>query len=817
MKLSYNWLKQYVDIDLQPDKLCELLTDCGLEVEGLEKFQSVEGGLEGIVVGEVLTCEKHPNADKLTVTEVNIGGDKILSIVCGAPNVAKGQKVLVATVGTRLYFGEEPFSIKKANLRGEPSEGMICAEDELGLGTSHDGIMVLDEKVKVGTLAKDYFEIEEDWIYEIGLTPNRADATSHIGSARDIVALINHFFPEKNACLKFPSVDEFKIDNSKRTIDVIIQDEEACPRYSGITISGIDVKESPDWLKNRLNAVGLRPINNIVDITNFVLMEVGQPLHAFDADKIKGKKVIIKKLTEGTKFKTLDEVERKLTANDLMICNAEEGMCIAGVFGGIGSGVTGNTKNLFIESAYFDPKHARKTSKYHGLKTDASFRFERGADPNITVWALKRAALLIKEIAGGETSEIVDVYPKLIEKWTVDVNYKNVDRLIGKVIEREKIKSILKDLDIEIIEEKGDDLKLLIPTFKVDVTREADIIEEILRIYGYNNIEFTDSIKSSLSYAEKPDKEKIQNTIADLLSSNGFSEVINNSQTKAEYFEANEYFNSAQSVKILNPLSRDLGVLRQTLLFGGLEIVIRNINHKTANLKFYEFGKTYKLLNSEEVDVTSKYYETKRLALFITGKKEQKLWNNEDLKANFFDLKSKVHLVLSRLGVNTSKLKSGVISNEIFENALVYKQKKNSLVEFGILNKSVLKEFDIEQDVFYADFNWDLLIEMLKYSKVQFKSLPKFPEVRRDLSMVVDISLKFEEIEKLAFQYESKFLKEVSLFDVYEGDKIEDGKKSYAVSFILQDEEKTLTDKLIDKIMSKLVKTFEEKLGAKLR
>ncbi|MCF8297041.1 MAG: phenylalanine--tRNA ligase subunit beta [Saprospiraceae bacterium] len=818
MKLSYNWLKQYVDIDIEPEKLSELLTDCGLEVESFEKFQSVEGGLEGIVVGEVLSCEKHPNADKLTVTTVNIGSDRSLPIVCGAPNVAKGQKVLVATVGTELFFTGEPFKIKKANLRGEPSEGMICAEDELGLGSSHDGIMVLDEKVEVGTLAKNYFNIEEDWIYEIGLTPNRADATSHIGSARDIVALINHIYPEKNVSLKIPSVEEFKVDNKNRNIDIIIEDEIACPRYSGITISGIEVKESPDWLKNRLKAVGLRPINNIVDITNFILMEVGQPLHAFDADKIVGDKVIIKKLAEDTKFKTLDEVERKLTANDLMICNAEEGMCIAGVFGGIGSGVTEKTKNLFIESAYFDPKHARKTSKYHGLKTDASFRFERGADPNITIWALKRAAILIKEIAGGKiSSEIVDVYPKPIEKWTVDVNYKNIDRLIGKVIDREKIKSILKDLEIEIIDENADDLKLLIPTFKVDVTREADVIEEILRIYGYNNIEFTDSIKSSLSYVEKPDKEKLQNNIADLLSANGFSEAMNNSQTKAEYFEENSYFDAKQSVKILNPLSRDLNVLRQTLLFGGLETIIRNINHKTADLKFYEFGKTYKLINSEESVVTSKYNETKSLALFITGKKEQKLWNKEDVKTDFFDLKTQVHLILSRLGINISKLKSEIFSNEIFGNALVYKQKKNTLVEFGILCKSVLKEFDIEQDVFYADFNWDLLMEMLKFNKIQFSALPKFPEVRRDLAMVLDNSIQFEEIEKLAFQYESKFLKKVSLFDVYEGDKIEKGKKSYAVSFILQDDEKTLTDNLIDKIMSKLIKVFEEKLGAKLR
>ncbi len=818
MKLSYNWLSQYIDLDVSPQELSAILTDIGLEVEGFEKFQSVKGGLEGLVIGEVLTCEQHPNADKLSVTTVDVGGE-VLPIVCGAPNVAKGQKVVVAKVGTVLYDGDNEFKIKKAKIRGEVSEGMICAEDEIGLGTSHDGIMVLSGDVKPGTPANEFFDIEEDYIYEIGLTPNRADAASHIGSARDLVAGLNRYFNTRKYSLHIPPVDSFKVDNHDLDIDVVVEDTEACPRYSGVTINNIKVGESPQWLKNRLNAIGVRPINNVVDITNFVLHETGQPLHAFDAAKISGNKVVVKKLAGGTPFVTLDEVTRKLDASDLMICNEKEGMCIAGVFGGAESGVTANSTSVFLESAYFDPKHIRKTSKRHTLQTDASFRFERGADPNITIYALKRAALLIKEIAGGEiSSEIKDVYPNPIEKWEIEVSYKNIDRLAGNKIDRKIIKEILTDLEMEILEETGDGLKLLTPTFKVDVTREVDVIEEILRIYGYNNIVTDNKIHSSVSLRPKPDAEKIQNMVSDYLVAQGFTEIMNNSLTASELYVKNKEFDENQNVSLLNPLSKDLDILRQTLLFGGLEVIAYNQNRRKTDLKIFEFGKIYrknKDYNREKG--VENYFEEKHLAIFATGRIEPENWNAVNNKADFYFLKARVESIIEKTGI----LRKNITTEEYVDSnksySLRYIYNGNLLAEVSAISKSLLKTFDIKQQVFAAVFNWDLLLKSVPVYPVQYEPVAKFPSVRRDLALVVDKNVRFDTLKKIAFDAERKLLKSVGIFDIYEGDKIPQGKKSYALSFILQDKQKTLTDKVIDKTMNKILKAFEEKASASLR
>jgi len=819
MKISYNWLKKYIDIDVAPETLSTVLTDIGLEVEGMDKFQSVKGGLEGIVIGEVVTCEQHSNADKLSVTTVNIGGDSLLPIVCGAPNVAAGQKVVVAIVGTILYDGDDSFKIKKAKIRGEVSEGMICAEDELGLGVSHDGIMVLPDNVEVGGKAADYFNIEDDYIFEIGLTPNRSDATSHIGSARDLVAGLNQFYKTRKYLLSLPSVDNFKVDNNDLDIDVVVEDEIACPRYSGLSISGIKVDESPDWLKIKLNAIGVRPINNIVDITNFVLHETGQPLHAFNADKIKGNKIVVRKTTHKTPFITLDDIERKLDADDLMICNNEKGMCIAGVFGGADSGVDDNTVNIFLESAYFDSVHIRKTSKRHGLQTDASFRFERGADPNITVYALKRAAMLIKEIAGGSiSSEIKDVYPKQINPWIVDVELANVDRLIGKIIDRDVIRTILTDLEIEIIEENAESLKLLIPTYKVDVTREVDIVEEILRVYGYNNIDISGKLNSSISARPKPDLEKMQNSIADYLVGNGMMEIMNNSLTKAEYIDYNNDLNSDNNVNLLNPLSKDLNILRQSLLFGGLETVSYNINRKSANLGLFEFGKTYSLNNKiENTDGIKKYTEVKHLMIFATGKANGNLWNASDANVDFYFVSGLVNSIFQKLGLNNNKLIIKETESDSYTYSLQYFINDKLLCEISLISNSLRKKFDIGQDVFCADINWTNLIKYSTTTDVQYKQVAKFPAVKRDLSLVLDKHIRFIELRDAAMKTERKLLKSVNLFDVYEGKNLGEGKKSYAMSFMLLDENKTLTDKVIDKTMGKIQRTFEQQFGAKLR
>ncbi len=815
MKISYNWLKQYIDIQETPEELSKILVNLGLEVEGLERWQSVKGGLEGFVIGHVLECGKHPNADKLSLTKVDIGQTEALNIVCGAPNVAAGQKVIVATIGTKIYSGEEVFEIKKSKIRGELSEGMICAEDELCLGTSHGGIMVLPAETKIGMLAKDYFKIEDDWFFEIGLTPNRIDCASHYGVARDLSAFFNQ---SKKTKLTRPSVNNFKTDNHDLQISVTIENTDACKRYSGVSIKGVTIKESPEWLKNRLNAIGLRPINNVVDITNFVLHEVGQPLHAFDADKIKGSKVIVRTMPAETKFTTLDNIERKLHAEDLIICNETEGMCMAGIFGGADSGVTDTTKNIFLESAYFSPVWVRKSAKRHGLNTDSSFRFERGTDPNNTIYALKRAALLIKELTGGTiSSDIVDVYPSPIADFAFEVTYKGINNLIGKELPAETIKNILLSLEIKIINETPEGLSLAVPPYRVDVHGEHDIVEEIIRVYGYNNIEFSDKVVSTLTYSEKPEPSVVQNSISDFLSDNGFNEIMCNSLTKSAYYVNHEKYKN-NIATVINPLSSDLNCMRQTLLFGGLESVAHNINHKNPNLKFYEFGNCYFFNKHENPENRlNQYSENFRLAVFLTGLTEQPNWNTPEEYFTFFHLKSIVNNLLKKSGVNISKVEAVPTEHDIIENGFAYFIGKQKLCDFGNIKKSVLKEFDIKQDVLAAEIDWNLVMKLIKNRQITYHELPKFPEVRRDLSLLMDESVTYDQLVKLAEKTERKLLKNVNLFDVYQGEKIEKGKKSYAMSFTLQDEEKTLTDNQIEKVMDNLMKVFEKELNAKVR
>ncbi len=819
MKISYSWLKQYIDLDIDPQKLSELLTDGGLEVEGLEKVESIKGGLRGIVIGQVLTCEKHSNADKLSVTTVDIGNGFALPIVCGAPNVAVGQKVLVATIGATLYDGDEGFKIKKSKIRGEISEGMICAEDELGLGNSHDGIMILPKDANIGEKASSFFNVTDDWIYEIGLTPNRADATSHIGSARDLVAVINRFYPEKKLKLNIPDISSFKIDKfDKLPIEVAVDSKETCARYSGICIADVEIKESPVWLQDRLKSIGLRPINNVVDITNYVLMETGQPLHAFDYDMIHGKKVTVKTLKTGTKFTTLDDVERELSNQDMMICDDREAMCFAGIFGGKGFGVDNKTHNIFLESAYFDAVSVRKTSKYHNLKTDASFRFERGADPNITIYALKRAAILIKEIAGGViASDIIDIYPEPINDWEIELRYVQLDRLIGQVIPRDLVKSILLDLGIKITKESEGGLSLLIPTFKVDVTREADVIEEVLRIFGYNQIDLSEHIQSSISYREKPNLDKIKNLISEFLVSKGFTETMNNSLSKQEYYSENISFDEDKSINILNPLSSELNILRQTLLFGGLESISRNIKHKKTDIKFFEFGNQYWMGNGESERVDKRYLQESHLALFMSGNTMAESWNVKAKEVDFFNLKLIFQQLLQQLGINIKDTSLNEVSDSLYSYALEFKIKKNSIAIIGKLNRQSTFQLDIDQDVYYADINWSKLSSFLKNYKTNFKEIAKYPEVRRDLALLIDASTNFVDVELSIRKVERNLLKSINLFDVYEGKGVPNGKKSYAISFILQDENKTLTDKIIDKSMNKIIKTLEREFGAELR
>ena len=818
MKISYNWIKDYLKIDLEPARVAEILTGIGLEIEGMDEWISVKGGLEGVIIGEVLTCKKHPDADKLSVTTVDTGGSQPLQIVCGAPNVAAGQKVPVATVGTIVFKGEETLEIKKSKIRGELSEGMICAEDELGLGSSHDGIMVLDKDAKPGTTASSYFKIVRDIVFEIGLTPNRIDSGSHFGVARDLAAYLN-LNAGMNGKATLPSVTDFKPDNYNNAYDVIIENSSDCQRYTGITISGVTIGESPDWLKNRLRAIGLNPINNVVDVTNFVQHEVGQPLHAFDADKIDGKKVIIRNLPDKSKFITLDSVERTLTSHDLMICNTKEGMCIAGVFGGIKSGVSASTKNIFLESAYFNPVAIRKTSKRHGLKTDASFRFERGADPNITPWALKRAIMLIKEVAGGKiSSDIVDVYPNPIKNVLIEVNYNNINRLIGKTIDQLTVKRILSLLDIKIRNETGDNLTLEIPSYRVDVKKEADVIEEILRIYGYNNVGISNHVNSTLSYPEKPDKEKIINTISDLLSANGFSEIMCNSLNPAAWYEQNPDFDKNQLVLLANPLSSDLNAMRQSLLYGGLSTVIWNINRQNPDLKLYEFGHCYYYNKSgQSYPKADNYIEKASLDLFISGNTNRQTWNSNSNLTGFFNIKSSVEMILSRLGIKPESLNTGESDKKYFAESLTYISNNKVLAEAGRISKSYLMKFDIGQDVYYAHIDWDLLLKMIRTHSISFSELPKYPSVRRDLALLLDRGIKFGQIREIALKTERNILHEVNLFDVYESDSLGNNKKSYAVSFILRDDLKTMTDKTIDKVMSNLIRAFEKDINAQIR
>jgi phenylalanyl-tRNA synthetase beta chain len=809
MRISYNWLKQFIKTDWKSEETETLLTDLGLEVEGIDKFESLKGGLEGVVVGHVLTCIQHPNANKLKITTVDLGnGEAPVQIVCGAPNVAAGQKVPVATIGTKLYDKEgKSFEIKKGKIRGEESYGMICAEDELGIGQSHDGIMILDNEVAPGTLARNLFNIETDEVFEIGLTPNRADAMSHYGVARDLKAGL----AQKGINLELisPSVSSFSVNKRTLKIDVDVENEKTTPRYCGVTISDIKVKESPAWLQNRLKAIGLTPKNNIVDITNYVLHELGQPLHAFDANKIKGNKIIVKTLPAGTKFTTLDDVERTLHEEDLMICDAEGPLCIAGVYGGKDSGVTEHTQSIFLESAYFNPVSIRKTAKRHTLSTDASFRFERGVDPDFTRYALKRAALLIQEIAGGEiTSELIDIYPKKIEDFQVFLNFEKATKIIGEEIPRDTIKNILVSLDIKInnITETG--IGLQIPAYRVDVQREIDVIEEILRVYGYNNIQFSQKLNATISNSSRTEEYKVQNIIADQLCALGFNEMMANSLTTPNYAKLSDAIKDEFNVVILNPLSNDLSVMRQSMLFSGLEAISYNINRKNAELKLYEFGKTYHKMPSG-------YDENKHLTMFISGNSAPENWLSENTKSSFFQFKGYLNTVFSRIGLE-NKLTTLPIESDLFSEGIALAIGKEIIVEFGTVKKSMLKHFDIKQDVLYADLKWDKIQKYVS-NKIKFTDIPKYPEVRRDLALLVDEKVTFETVYNIAKQTEKKLLKDVNLFDVYQGEKLPEGKKSYAVSFIIQDENKTLNDKEIEKIMSKLQSNFENQLGAQLR
>ena len=820
MNISYNWLKDYLDFDLQPDEVAAALTSIGLETGGVEEVQTIKGGLEGLVIGEVLTCEEHPNSDHLHITTVNVGGAEPLQIVCGAPNVAAGQKVVVAVNGTKLYDGDECFTIKRSKIRGVESNGMICAEDEIGIGTDHAGIIVLPADAVVGTPAKEYYNVKSDYVLEVDITPNRVDATSHFGVARDLAAYLKQ--NGKPANLKRPSVDAFKIDDEVPAIEVVVENKEACLRYSGITIKNVTVKESPEWLQNRLKVIGLRPINNVVDITNYILHGVGQPLHSFDADKIKGNKVVVRSATEGAKFVTLDGVERTLTDRDLMICNVEEPMCIAGVFGGLDSGVTEQTKNVFLESATFHPTWIRKTARRFGLNTDASFRYERGLDPNQTVEVMKRAALLIQEVAGGTiTGAIQDIYPVPVAPYRVELTYDKVNTLIGKVIPVETVKSILESLEMKIVSETAEGLVIDVPVYRIDVQRDVDVIEDILRIYGYNNVEFSDNVKSNLSYQTPTDRSyKLQNLISEQLCGCGFNEILNNSLTRSAYYDNLSTYPVSHCVMLMNPLSADLNCMRQTLLFGGLESVEHNAKRKNGNIRFFEFGNCYdyNIDHKKEGETLAEFSEDYRLGLWVSGSRVDNNWAHPNEKSSVYELKAYVENILVRLGVNLQKVIFGNLANDIYSAGLsITTSSGRQLGTMGIVSPKICKELDIETDVYYAELSWTLLMKEIKKSKVTFSEISKSPAVKRDLALLLEKNVQFAEIEKIATESERKLLKDVALFDVYEGKNLPAGKKSYAVSFYLQDEGKTLNDKQIDAIMKKIQTNLEQKLGAQLR
>lgn len=829
MNISYNWLKRYLALTDDANTVAKILTSIGLEVGTVETVQTIPGGLEGLVVGEVLTCVPHPNSDHLHITMTRVAPDaEPLQIVCGAPNVAAGQKVIVATIGTVLYQGDEHFTIKRGKIRGEESLGMICAEDEIGVGTSHDGIMVLPPDTPVGMPAKEYFHVEDDTLIEVDITPNRSDAASHYGVARDLYAYYKAH--GQDVTLTKPSVEAFRVNNHNLPITVTIDNKQACPRYTGVSIQGVTVKESPHWLKKSLNAIGLHSINNVVDVTNFVLHEMGQALHSFDADKIKGHTIHVRNAREGEKFVTLDGVERTLSSADLMICNAEEPMTIAGVFGGLESGITEQTKNVFLESAYFDPVSIRKTARRHQLSTDASFRYERGCDPNNTLYILKRCALLIQEVAGGEVAmEITDEGQTYFEPWQVDLDIHRVNALIGKELSADEIETILRALEVEIYSREGNVWHIGVPRYRVDVQRECDVVEDILRIYGYNNVEFPEKLNTNLSYNPKPNPVALQTRISEQLSAQGFYEILNNSLTKVSYYEGLKQYPLEHCVKILNPLSQDLGVMRQTLLFGGLESIQRNANRKNADLKFYEFGNCYHYDSAKvaarrekdpswEVDPLFAYTEEPHLALWITGNKTLQSWVHKGEECSFYQLHAYVNNVLRRLGVDVLRCVLEPSENELCPDGLLIKAPNGKEIGYmGIVSARLCKAFDIDNPVYYADINWNQLLRLNKQYKPVINDLPKYPEVKRDFALLVDKQVQFADLAKAAHDVEKKLLKDVYLFDVYEGKNLEAGKKSYALSFILQDPENTLKDKQIENIMQRLQKTFEDKFGAKLR
>ena len=820
MKISLNWLKTYIKTDLPAEEIARILTGIGLEVEALEKIESIRGGLAGLVVGEVLTCEKHPDADKLHVTTVDLGDGVPTQIVCGAPNVAAGQKVVVATINTTLYpTGEENgFKIKKSKIRGVESFGMLCAEDEIGVGTDHQGIIVLPNDVKAGTPARDYFQLEDDYLMEIGLTPNRADAMSHYGVARDLAVYLKaNDIPYE---FGLPSVDAFRQDNDSKHIEVEVANSEAAPRYMGLTMTGIKIAPSPEWLQRRLMAIGMNPKNNVVDITNFILHETGQPLHAFDASKITGNKIVVRTCPEGTEFVTLDGVSRKLSAQDLMICNAEKPMCIAGVFGGLDSGVTDSTTEVFIESAYFNPVWIRKTAKRHGLSTDASFRYERGIDPNMTPYALKRAALLIQELAGGKvTSPITDLYPVRIEPFRFEVSFDRIKKLIGKNIPDETIRKIILALDVKIESEDDGVLNVCVPPYRVDVQREADLIEDILRIYGYDNVEIPEHVNSSLSYAPRPNRDKIANTLSDLLASIGFREIMSNSQTKAAYYEGLTSYPASRCVKILNPLSNDLNVMRQTLLFNALEAVQLNTNRKNGDLKLFELGNCYSYdATKAEQGGLAPYEERAMVSMIVTGNDRAASWNVPSRPSDFFTLKNTAERMLKRFGLDLNSAVFETCDSDLYSEAVCCKfNGSQRLLEMGVVSRKIRNQFDIKNDVFYLEMNFDTLVKLIRNHSVTVSELSKFPEVKRDLALLVDKAVTFSQLRHIAYSTEKKLLKNVTLFDVYEGDKLPEGKKSYALSFTLEDTTKTLTDQVIDRTMNNLLQAFEKQTGAQLR
>ena len=820
MEISFNWLKKYIDIDLSASEVASILTDIGLEVEDFRKVETIRGGLQGVVVGHVTECWDHPDSDHLHVTKVDVGAEEPLQIVCGAPNCRQGLKVLCATVGSVLYpnGGDEEFKIKRSKIRGVESLGMLCAEDELGIGASHAGIMELPEEAVVGTAARDYLNIKDDYLIGIGLTPNRVDAASHIGVARDIAAYMRS--QGKDVKVQLPSVDGFAVDNHDLEIEVVVENHDAAPRYAGLTVTGCKIAPSPEWMQNELRAAGINPKNNLVDITNYVLFELGQPLHAFDADKIEGKKVVVKNCAEGTPFVTLDGVERKLSAEDLMICSAERPMCIGGVYGGLDSGVSDTTVNIFLESAYFNPVSIRRSAKRHGLSTDASFRFERGIDPNIQVYALKRAALLFKELAGGKiSSDITDLNPTPAEDFVFDFSLDRANALIGKEIPEQTVRAILDALEVKILKEEDRVLTVAVPPYRVDVQREADLVEDVLRIYGYNNVEIPQAVHSTLSYAPRPDKNKLINIAADHLAATGYTEIMSNSLTKASYYEGLSSYKAEQCVKIMNPLSADLNVMRQTLLFNALEAVELNVNHRNADLKLFEMGNCYYFHPEVEQgeNPLARYSESYRIGIAVTGLDAAPSWNQKAAKASFYTLRATVEKLLRRFGIDLYTLRGESSQSDLYSDAIAYTQGPRTVVEMGIVAPEILRRFDLKQPVYFAEIDFDLIVRAAKKQRIAVEELSRFPEVKRDLALLVDKSVSFSELRNIAFATEKKLLKSVTLFDVYEGDKLPEGKKSYALGFTLEDKNQTLNDKMIEKAMANLQRQLEAKAGAQVR